>query len=210
MGMAKMPELNTWLSRVHKIKSLINIRDIWGSHDRVSKIIGSKVKSVFDRFWLDQVNSPKLGPDGLDHNKLRFYKTLKGSFTLEPYVKNIRNKSQRAWLTRYRVSAVPNLRMESGRYTSPVTPVTDRTCCYCSSNDIDDEKHAILTCSTFTLKRNCFLGKISSHIPNFQLLTQNDQLKTILCPPTTEIAKCVSKYLDILSETRKDLDKGLK
>ena len=35
--MAKMPELDTWLSRVNKIKSLLNIRDIWGSHDRVSK-----------------------------------------------------------------------------------------------------------------------------------------------------------------------------
>ena len=140
---------------------------------------------------------------------MRFYKTLKGSFTQEPYISNILNKSQRAWLTRFRVSAVSNLRIESGRYTRPVTPVTSRVCCYCNSNTIDDEKHAILVCKTFTLKRNCFFGKISSHIPHFFQLSENEQLLTVLCPPTTEIALCVSKYLAILSETRNKLDKGL-
>ena len=160
-------------------------------------------------FWLDQINAPKLGSDGANHNKLRFYKTLKGSFTQEPYIKNILNKSQRAWLTRYRVSAVANLRIESGRYTRPVTPVTSRICCYCNSDSVDDEKHAILLCKTFSLKRNCFFGKMSSHIPNFFLLSEEDKLSTILCPHTSEIALCVSKYLGILSETRNKLDKGL-
>jgi hypothetical protein len=59
------------------------------------------------------INVTKLDSNGVDHNKLRFFKTLKGSFTQEPYVTNIKNKSQRAWLTRFRVSAVSNLRIES-------------------------------------------------------------------------------------------------
>ena len=140
---------------------------------------------------------------------MRFYKTLKGSFTPEPYVLNVLNKSQRAWLSRYRVSAVSNLRIESGRYTRPITPVADRTCLYCQDNSLDDEKHAILICPSFRLKRNCFLARISSLIPNFIQLSLENQLLAILCPNSTEIAVCVSNYLRIISETRYKLDQGL-
>ena len=207
--MATLPQLDTWYSRVQTIKTSLGITRLHGSKDRVNSLLGKKLNSVFDRFWLDQINVKKLDSDGVDHNKLRFYKTLKGSFTQEPYITNILNRSQRAWLTRYRVSAVSNLRIESGRYTRPVTPVTARLCCYCNSNSIDDEKHAILLCNTFTLKRNCFFGKMSSIIPNFTQMSQDDQLLAILCPASADIALCVSKYLGIVTDTRMKLDQGL-
>ena len=207
--MRVMPQLDTWLSRVQKIKSVLGITPLYGSKDSVSLNLNKKLNSVFDRFWLDQINAPKAGNDGVDHNKLRFYKTLKGSFTQEPYITNVQNKSQRAWLTRYRVSAVPTLRMESGRYTRPVTPIAARFCRYCSENILDDEKHAILTCKTFTLKRNCFFGKISSLLPNFQQMALDDKLLAILCPKNADIALCASKYLGIISDTRTKLDQGL-
>ena len=178
--------------------------NVHGSKDRVSKFLGKKLNSIFDRFWLDQINATKPDSNGVDHNKLRFYKTLKGSFTQEPYISNIKNKSQRAWLTRFRVSAVSNLRIESGRYTRPITPLSSRTCRYCNSNSVDDEKHAILACNSLLLKRNCFLGRISALIPHFRQLQEDHQLAVILCPATTEIALCVSKYLGIICNTRKD------
>ena len=83
-----------------------------------------------------------IGQDGLDHNKLRLYKTFKGSFKQEPYLSIVNNRNQRAWLSRYRISA-HILRIESGRYTSPVTPVAQRVCVYCTSGDYDTELHAI-------------------------------------------------------------------
>ena len=165
--MANKPYLDTWYSRIQKIKTVLGIPRLYGCSDSVSLQLNRRLHSLFDRFWIDQVDAVKTGSDGLDHNKLRFYKTLKSSFTQEPYISNILNKSQRAWLTRYRVSAVPTLGIESGRYTRPVTPVTSRLCKYCSSNKIDDEKHAILECSTFSIKRNCFIGKFTSLMPNF-------------------------------------------
>ena len=64
----------------------------------------------------------------------------------------VKNRNQRVWLTRYRTSA-HNLRIESGRYTSPVTPVSQRVCVYCDSGECDTEEHAILVCKTFQLKR---------------------------------------------------------
>ena len=109
--MKAMPHLDTWHSRVKKIKTLLGVSDLHGCKDSVGKFLGKKLNGTFDRFWLDQINVAKLDSNGVDHNKLRFYKTLKGSFTQEPYVTNIKNKSQRAWLTRFRVSAVSNLRI---------------------------------------------------------------------------------------------------
>ena len=207
--MVIMPYLDTWYSRVQKMKTLLGIPRLHGNKDSVSLKISKRLNSAFDRFWIDEINTPKLGNDGLDHNKLRFYKTLKGSFTQEPYVTEIRNRSQRSWLTRYRVSAVPNLRMESGRYTRPVTPVESRLCRYCPNKCIDDEQHAILICETFKIKRNCFFGKISSLLPNFQEMSLNNKLLAILCPANAGIALCVSKYLGIITETRTKLDQGL-
>ena len=42
--------------------------------------------------------------------------------------------------------------------------------------------------------------------PNFLMLNPEQKLTTILCPATPELAKCVSKFLGILSDTRKEID----
>ena len=207
--MRSKPELDTWYSRVQVIKGLLNTDNIHGKKETVSKFLDKKLKSCFDRFWIDQINQTKFDINGNDHNKLRFYKSIKGSFSPEPYITNVTNRSQRAWLTRYRVSAVANLRVESGRYTRPVTPVEQRVCCYCSSNTLDDEMHAILQCSTMSLKRNCFIGRMSALCTGFESMSAENKLATVLCPKNTEMAICVSKFLGIISETRNKLDLGL-
>ena len=90
-----------------------------------------------------------------------------------------------------------------------VTRVAKRFCLYCSDYKIDDEKHAILTGGTFTLKRIIFFGKMSSLLPNFSKMSPDDILSSVLCPRNAEIALCVSKYLGIITETRTKLDQGL-
>ena len=166
------------------------------------------LKGKFDRFYLDEINEIKIGSDGLDHNKLRLYKTLKGSFKQEPYIANILNRNQRAWLSRYRTSA-HNLGIESGRHTYPVTPLSQRVCVYCDSGKCDTEQHAILECDVFKLKRQCFLARVTALCPGFPFLTTEQQLVKILCPATTALAKCVSKYLGILTKIRNEIDCGL-
>ena len=46
---------------------------------------------------------------------------------------------------------------------------------------------------------------LHSFVPSFS----EQQLSTLLCPATTALAKCVSKFLGIISETRKEIDLGL-
>ena len=59
------------------------------------------------------------------------------------------------------------------------------------------------------LKRQCFFGRVKALNPTFLNLTIEHQLKTVLCPATTELAKCVSKFLGIISDTRNEIDLGL-
>ena len=202
------PQIDCWLSRVQKINNLFSIKKLAGTPNRAGLIIDKNIKSKFDRFFLDEVNQNKIGTDGLDHNKLRLYKKLKGSFKIEPYIEQIRNRNQRQWLSRYRISA-HSLGIEIGRYKYPVTPLCERKCNYCESNEIDDEKHFILLCDTFKLKRQCFISRMNVLYANFSFLSSEDQLKFILCPPTIEIAKCVSKFLGIMTKTRTEIDAGL-
>ena len=206
--MQNNPQIDSWYTRVEKIKNLLNIKRLRCKPEKAGLIIDKNIKSKFDRFFLDQINQTKLGPDGLDHNKLRIYKTLKGSFSQEPYITNIKNRNQRAWLTRYRTSA-HCLRIELGRYTRPVTPVSERKCLYCQSGECDTEQHFILSCDTFRLKRQCFFGRLSALYPDIKFMSDEQKLCFVLCPSTTDIAKCVSKFLGLMTEIRREIDMGL-
>ena len=66
-----------------------------------------------------------------------------------------------------------------------------------------------LFCDIFKIKRQCFLNRLNVLNPKFELMSCEDRLKFILCPPTIDIAKCVSKFLGILTITRHEIDMGL-
>ena len=89
------------------------------------------------------------------------------------------------------------------RYSSPVTPLTDRICQFCDSQDVDTEEHFVLNCQTFTLKRNCFFGRMSARVPEFSEMC--DKLLTVLCPVKSEVAKTVSTFLGIMSDIRRNV-----
>ena len=174
-------QIDSWYTRIEKIKSLFNIKKLYGLPHKAGVMIDKVIKGKFDRFFLDEINKTKIGADGLDHSKLRFYKNLKGSFRIEPYIEYVKNRNQRHWLSRYRTSA-HSLRIELGRYTSPITPLLERTCRYCQSGECDDERHFILCCDTFKIKRQCFFGRLSALHANFLSLSAEHKLCFILCP----------------------------
>ena len=140
----------------------------------------------------------------LDHNKVCFYSTLKGSHTREPYLDLVNNRSQRSYLSILRMSASVELEIEQGRYMGK--PLSERVCNYCFTGDIGDEKHLLLNCPTFLTNRLCFIGKLSSLIPSFKNMSTDLQLRTMLCPTTTTAAKLINKYIRILFDSRARLD----
>ena len=204
-----------WYTRIQKNKKIFSIPEF--NSQAKSDTVGSKIKrqveSQFSIYWKSQISFLKIGDDGLNHNKLRMYQTLKSSFTLEPYINLVLNRNQRSSITRFRTSA-HLLRVELGRYTVPKTPLNERTCIYCVDNQgggvpfLDDEFHCLMVCPTFTTKRNCLFGKISAFDKNFAFLTAQHQMLTLLCPSNKRIAQLVNKFISIVIDARKRIDKG--
>ena len=81
----------------------------------------------------------------LSHSlKLRTYRTFKSKLEREPYLNLPRHL--RVQLSRLRSSA-HSLRVETGRYTLPPTPLEERLCPSC--NVIEDEQHFLIDCSIY-------------------------------------------------------------
>ena len=231
--MTEMSEMSdrghdSWLTRVVKIENILKIPRIYGPIKSAGKKLTSFLKSKFDRFWLDKVNESKIGLDNIDHNKLRTYKCYKASFTREPYLDLVRNRNQRSYLTRLRVSS-HNLAIERGRHTRPVTPLAQRICKYCKPPDppdppsrpctspttpwsqtprtrsliaqVDNEQHFLMSCPIFSVERNCIFGKMSSIEPNFRTLGDKDKFVKLLCPTSPQMAKLSNKLIKIMFES---------
>ena len=73
----KKSQMDNWYTKVEKMKLLLKIPKLYGKPNKVGSIIEKNIKSKFERFFLDEINLVRRGSDGLDHNKLRFFKTLK-------------------------------------------------------------------------------------------------------------------------------------
>ena len=166
-----------------------------------------RVQSVFDRFWIEEINDEKI-VNGANTNKLRFYSTLKSSFSKEPYFDLADSRSQRSFLTRLRCSA-HTLEIEKLRYSKPAVPPASRTCKFCTSGQIGDEQHFLMNCDVFNLKRACFMGKMSSIIPGFKSMSEIDKLKTILCPKSSAAVKTVNKFIRIMFIARDNISESL-
>jgi hypothetical protein len=165
------------------------------------------MQSIFDRFYLDQINVFKSSKDDeLNHNKLRMYATLKGSFKREPYIDLVQSRNQRSWLSRLRCSA-HHLEIERGRWNN--IPVSDRCCTSCQSGEVGDEFHFAMKCSVFNVKRACYIGKMSSILPGFNTLSSNDQFKTMLCPTSAAACKVTNQFLRIMFLARDKLSEGV-
>ena len=73
---------------------------------------------------------------------------------------------------------------------------------------LDNEEHFLLSCQTFSLKRNCFLATLCNVLPHFNSLSNYKKIVTILCPTTTIASKLCNKYIKILFNARKLIDGG--
>ena len=143
--------------------------------------------------------------NNIDRSKLRFYKTLKGTFSRETYLDLVKNRNQHAWLTRIRVSA-HHLQIEVGRWSRPPIPPSERLCRYCSDGCIDTEHHFLHDCATFSLKRNCFFAMLDTVVPEFSQMSRQHKISTILCPTNTKAAKLANKFIGILFKARDQID----
>ena len=119
--------------------SMNHIIDKFGTRKfrQTSINVAENMKIKFVQFWHRSKNeSPKLD----------FYNLVKNDFEREEYLK-LSNSYHRAAITKLRISA-QKLNIETGRYTTPLTPRENRTCDYCKNvlqnTHVESELHAIL------------------------------------------------------------------
>ena len=126
------------------------------------------------------------------NGKLCTYIKFKFSFGFEKYLTLIKNFEQRRRLTRFRISA-HGLLIETVRYQGILRQ--DRICTRCTSGEIEDEKHFLLSCSNFTEDRNNLLDCISKSCPNFKNLDIHNKFLWIMNTENTEILTNLSNFI---------------
>ena len=95
-------------------------------------------------------------------NKLRTYALFKKNFELENYIISLKIFQKRQIFSKLRVSA-HDLHIETGRYKKPKkTPVNQRICTFCDTNEIEDEFHVILKCTRYENFRKDMLNNLKS------------------------------------------------
>ena len=172
-----MDGVDCWLGRVNKINNIMKLPKIYYNKVSGRKILKC-VQSKFDRHWLDQIKSVRVGADGEEHNKLLTYASFKSHFGAEPYINLVKNRNQRCHLTRLRVSA-HRLGCEVLRYRRPPVPRGLRYCAYCplgpgtGVRPVDTECHCITQCVVGQEERVSLYESVSSRNSIFANLTDN-------------------------------------
>ena len=222
LAMAEMADMagqgkDCWLSRVQNIERLVKLPI--NSSGLNSKTVGRHIRAKFSSFWLQQINAEKPGPDGFDHNKLRTYKKFKGVFDIEPFYSFVRNRSQRADLSRFRISA-HCLGVERLRYSRPPVPLAQRGCRFCGPlgpriaigspgrGPVDDELHAITACSLMAAERFVLYQKMSNIYPRFGDLNCQQKFVRLMCPVSAAECKLINRFIGKTFEKRKFLEEN--
>ena len=82
------------------------------------------------------------------NKKLNFYSTFNTDATPSNSLELITNQKHRRAVAKLRAGN-HNLKIETGRHSTPKVPEHMRTCQCCNSNQIENEFHFLLMCNSF-------------------------------------------------------------
>ena len=124
------------------------------------------------------------------------YRTMVGMRYSETLYNSCLDDTKRTTITRWRLSS-HRLKIETGRYTRPITERENRLCDVCRV--VEDEYHAIYDCSVHRLIRDKYRDILHLEERNIQKL---------LNPTTTIEANSLGRFLNEIDENLKELEKG--
>ena len=110
------------------------------------RIFKDSVITYQNTHWLKNIWNDTNNPNG---NKLRHYRHYKTSIGTEKYVEINVQRFKKRYFAMLRAGSLP-LKLETGRYTRPKTPLRDRLCEMCNMQCVEDEKHFLMTCNLYT------------------------------------------------------------
>ena len=128
------------------------------------KSIKSSINYQYIKMWKEKI--------GME-SKMRTYIKFKSEFILEDYML-LKMEQYRKSFTKFRISA-HTLAVERGRYTRPKpTPLDQRTCPHCASNDVEDEFHFLMKCNMYNANRENLFKGISNICAQFSTLNEQN------------------------------------
>ena len=146
---------SNWLTHRQNSKTVFNLEDVGQNNlsQNINELLAKWKYNIENRYKSEWLHALNANSDGF---KLRTYAQFKTTFNLENYLLSIKCINSRNLLTKLQISA-HDLLIETGRYTKPKkTPVENRLCRVCKSNNIEDEPHFILHCSFYNdLRKKC-------------------------------------------------------
>ena len=178
----------SWESRVRKMCLDMNVNPDTSIDVNTAKNI----------FIADDRDKWRAGVHNQDiHNKLRTYRLFKTEPKTENYVKNRHiHREDRRSLAQFRCGSAP-LKVETGRYTKPVTPVDLRLCELCNLNVTEDEKHFLLSCPFYDDIRYELFNEVTMYNQSFYDLSTDEKFTYILGNDNIQkfLARTVNKML---------------
>jgi hypothetical protein len=160
-------------------------------HNTFKRKIKVYTKAFYKNKWYVKRN--KL----LDENgKLRTYLKLKCNFGFENYLHILSDFNQRKSFTKFRISN-HKLKIETGRYSKPITPLENRICEKCFSDEIESEEHLLLKCSFYYTSRRKLLETIKNNInhSNLEKLSFGDKFIWLLNSESKDTLICMCDFL---------------
>ena len=149
-----------WCSRICSVLELTMLDQAWETqhigHTNTCMLsfIKDSIVSIFTQRWRQDIESS---------SKLRTYSLLKTYLCVEPYILNIKGNHLITVMARYLMRS-HDLNIWRGRNNNPITPMSQRICTRCESNQIDDEIHLLLHCSAMNSGREILFNSVTAII----------------------------------------------
>ena len=175
----------TWSSEIKDILCRNNMGQFYNVPNFALK---SVVKSLKDSLFVkDQTTWQS---QCRDLPKLRTFLLFK-DFKLEsPHIYKPLSFMQKKFMSKFRLGML-QLHIETGRYSRPRLPPEERFC-YCNNNEVEDERHFLLTCN----KYNQYRQTLFNRIPDFQyFMTLNLAEKFNFLVNDPAMVKQTAKYI---------------
>ena len=151
--------------------------------------VKSDLKNIYIETWYNHRNQ-LVNQNG----KLRTYVQIKANFGFENYLDLLTELKLRRCITKFKISC-HKLKIESGRYTKPVTPVDDRICDRCNNSEVDDESHFFNNCTKFSETRKTLFDTIKESNVNFHQLSSFHKLLWTFNCENKAILNTLCKFL---------------
>ena len=155
-------------------------------NESTKKAIKTNIRNAFIQTWKSNLQSLTT------NSSLRTYRTYKNNFEPEPYLSLINKPKYLTAFARFRAGS-HTLEIERGRYNNPRTPIEERLCVNCSH--IEDEKHFLTQCISYSNERSKLYEKIAKLYPVFMNFCDDEKFIFLMKNTNAQILSWTSKFI---------------